>query len=301
MATYSNYIYFSGNRKEHMDQILYKYEIPGIEVDRIVRDSGAIMPIKHFHDDYEIYYLYAGSRNYFIGQDSYLVEAGGLVLIDSQEIHRTSQHEKPFHDRLLIEIKEEPFGSFFGATKEVSLSGLFSHTNCVLQLEHTERETVEALLGELTHTLDKREVGYRLKSMTLITEVLLFAMSLLQKREVIPKEPRKQDSGRHILVSDAASYISAHYHETLTLELLAEHFYVNKSYLSRVFKEITGFTVHEYLNVNRIKASQRLLISGRSSITDISEQLGYESITYFEKIFKKFTGLTPREFRRKNT
>lgn len=50
-----------------------------------------------------------------------------------------------------------------------------------------------------------------------------------------------------------AHYIVEHCTERISLEDLAGRFYINKFYLSRIFKEVTSFTINDYLNVNRIK------------------------------------------------
>ena len=78
---------------------------------------------------------------------------------------------------------------------------------------------------------------------------------------------------------------------------IRDRFYINKFYLSRIFKEVTSFTINDYLNVNRIKKAHRLLLETDDSITSIAEQLGYENITYFERVFKKYRNMTPLKYR----
>ena len=58
---------------------------------------------------------------------------------------------------------------------------------------------------------------------------------------------------------------------------------MSKSYLSRVFKECTGYTVNEYINVNRIQQARKLLAETPLPVSDIASSLGYESVTYFER------------------
>ena len=68
-------------------------------------------------------------------------------------------------------------------------------------------------------------------------------------------------------------------------------------YLALGFRGVTGFTINDYLNVNRIKKAHRLLLETDDSITSIAEQLGYENITYFERVFKKYRNMTPLKYR----
>ena len=86
--------------------------------------------------------------------------------------------------------------------------------------------------------------------------------------------------------------------ECADLEEIAGRFFISKSYLSRIFKEVTGFTVNEYLNIRRIMKAKQLLSTPEPNVTAISEMLGYENVSYFERVFKKYAHTTPLRFRR---
>ena len=95
-----------------------------------------------------------------------------------------------------------------------------------------------------------------------------------------------------------ADYLTVHPETDESLEELARRFYVSKSYLSRIFREVTGFTVNEYRNVSRIRKSQQLLRDGNLSVTEIAAQAGFENLTYYERVFKKYTDTTPLKYRK---
>jgi len=61
---------------------------------------------------------------------------------------------------------------------------------------------------------------------------------------------------------------------------------------------VTGFSVNEYRNLARVRKAKELLANSGYSITEISEILGFESITYFERVFKKHTDVTPLRYRK---
>ena len=79
------------------------------------------------------------------------------------------------------------------------------------------------------------------------------------------------------------TYISDHYAESISLDGLAGVFYLSKFYLSRSFKEVTGYGVNEYVNILRTKRAKQLLEETTLSVSEIAGTVGYESITYFEK------------------
>ena len=99
------------------------------------------------------------------------------------------------------------------------------------------------------------------------------------------------------IIKRAIRYISGNYSQNLTLEDLAEHVNLNPSYFSSLFKQSTGSSFREYLNMVRIEESKRLLANTDYSIIDISLAVGFEDQSYFSKVFKKYTGLTPKQFR----
>lgn len=99
------------------------------------------------------------------------------------------------------------------------------------------------------------------------------------------------------LIKNAMLYISEHFNESITLEDVSSHVHLHPSYFSTMFKQSTGSSFKEYLNMVRIEESKRLLSNTDFSIIDIAIAIGFEDQSYFSKVFKKYTGLTPKQFR----
>mgnify|MGYP000047083594 len=103
-------------------------------------------------------------------------------------------------------------------------------------------------------------------------------------------------SADHI-VSSVQAYISAHYGEQLSLDQLAQQFYLSSSYLSRLFKRETGTTLTTYLQNVRIEAAKNLLRTTALKSYEVAERVGINDPVYFSRIFKKITGLKPKDYR----
>ena len=101
----------------------------------------------------------------------------------------------------------------------------------------------------------------------------------------------------HEITKKAILYISKHFSEPLTLEEVANHVHLNPAYFSTLFKQSTGSSFKEYLNMIRIEESKRLLANTDYSIIDIAIAVGFEDQSYFSRVFKKYTCLTPRQYR----
>ena len=73
---------------------------------------------------------------------------------------------------------------------------------------------------------------------------------------------------------------------------------MSKAYLCRIFREVTNFTISEYINLYRIAASKQFLMKEEMSMAEIANRLGYDSLTYFERVFKKQMTVTPLQYRK---
>lgn len=99
-------------------------------------------------------------------------------------------------------------------------------------------------------------------------------------------------------VINAIQYIKHHYHEeSMSISLISEYTSLSPTYLSSVFKKITGKTLVKYINDYRMEKARELLKNKKLKITDISTQVGCGDSNYFTKIFRKTCGLTPSEYR----
>ena len=99
------------------------------------------------------------------------------------------------------------------------------------------------------------------------------------------------------VISEMQSFIRQHYNENISLNMLAEQFYMHPNYLSRLFKEKTGENFVEYLTEVRMQKAQELLRDSEYKIIEICGMVGYDNPRSFSKAFKHFTGMTPRECR----
>ena len=107
----------------------------------------------------------------------------------------------------------------------------------------------------------------------------------------------KQGSRYDKFIRNIIRYIREHLTDDLSVETMAKDLYVNRTYLSTKFKKETGYTLTEYIQMQRIDKAKELLLQTDRSILEIATYLGFSSQGYFQNVFKKQTGLTPKEFR----
>ena len=100
-------------------------------------------------------------------------------------------------------------------------------------------------------------------------------------------------------IEKALAYIGGHYQENLTLNLVAEHVFLNREYLCRHFKKEVGVNFSEYLMTLRLRESMKLLKTTALRTGEVAERVGVPNVSYFTAAFKKQYGMTPSEARKK--
>lgn len=130
-----------------------------------------------------------------------------------------------------------------------------------------------------------------------IYEKLIALLTLLMEESWHPDTARTAGSKKQNL-QEIKEYLDAHFTEKITLDALAEQFYINKFYLTRVFKEQFGQSVTNYLVQLRITQAKRMLRFTDRSIEAIALECGLSDANYFSRLFKKIEGITPGEYRR---
>lgn len=106
-----------------------------------------------------------------------------------------------------------------------------------------------------------------------------------------------QSELKNYLVERIVKYIEQNYAKPLTLESLAEEFYLSPGYLCRLFKQKVGINFLDYLNMVRISRAKHLLLTTNLRVYEVGNLCGFADMNYFTKAFKKATGVTPTYFR----
>lgn len=100
-------------------------------------------------------------------------------------------------------------------------------------------------------------------------------------------------------VTRVRNYIEGNLDKDLSLIRLADEVQLNASYLSRLFKNVTGSNIYEYILDCRMRRARELLLKSGGKIQDIGCSVGYDSAQSFTRAFRKYTGQTPTDYREK--
>ena len=99
------------------------------------------------------------------------------------------------------------------------------------------------------------------------------------------------------LIENVCKYVLKNIEKEVTLTSIAETLYMNKTYLSEVFKQKTGKTIGEFITKVKIERSKKLLRENKLRNYEIAYLVGYKDVDYFSKLFKKSEGISPGQYR----
>ena len=265
-------------------------------IERVDRATGFEMPCFHIHHKYEIYYEIEGTRRYFIEDAAYIVNAGSVVLIGDNQIHKTASVGDTPSSRIVLNFSAEYLGKIAEIFPEVDFFSFLSeeHNHLLSNITVKQQNHIYSMLQQLLELQEQTSAeGEAVRKMLLAT--LLLELKDLCKQQ----QAQGGESGRvsNHIVEQIQAYIAEHYAEKLTLTGIASQFYISPYYLSRLFKKSINLSLIEYINGVRIKAAQNLIEKTNESISDISEKTGFLTTAHFRRVFKDATGLSPQQYR----
>jgi len=242
------------------------------------------MSHSHYHDFFELYYLESGERYHRIRDELYLITAGNFIVFPPRVMHHSYGAKNVPFQRILIYFRPEEVAS-------VQMLDYFLQNALVCSTSDSGRYSVHHMIKMID--AEYREPGYCSQEY-LHTSLNLLLLTIM--RDVTNIEKTAETN----VMSQLLQYLYEHYQEDITIEHLSQRFFLSPYYLCRKFKQATGNTIIQYLNITRILNAQRMMLETGKNFTEISRDTGFSNLTHFNRVFKSVTGMSPSENRRKN-
>ncbi|MEE1014295.1 MAG: AraC family transcriptional regulator [Clostridia bacterium] len=240
--------------------------------------------ILHNHkDSYEIYIFLQGDAEFLVEGTHYPLRPYDMILAQSSEMHYIHHHRPCTYERIVINIDH----SFFlknncAAYKEIFVNRPLGVHNCIPASTMQQNGIPELLKRMESYLADGADAGVAANSA--MVELLYLLNRIGIKSE--------QSTAHNDQIKDIILYLNAHLTEPMSLEAIAEHFYISKGHLCRSFKKHTGFTVNGYITYKRLLLVKELKDKGRSWI-EASGEAGFGNYSNFYKIFRRTYGHAP--------
>ncbi|MGZ0039991.1 AraC family transcriptional regulator [Paenibacillus ottowii] len=158
--------------------------------------------------------------------------------------------------------------------------------------ELKDNYSIQDIFHKLVDCWDAKLPGYELMSRTLLQQLGVSIFQSVRKQQWSGSNSRK--------IENIIQYMHQHINSKVTLTELSEMVQLAPTYLSRTFKETTGYSVIEFFNKIKMDKAKELLIEGDKKVKEVAQALGYTDEFYFSRIFKRMEGVSPSEYYSKN-
>ncbi|MGV3557016.1 helix-turn-helix domain-containing protein [Larkinella arboricola] len=256
-------------------------------------------PNWHFHPHYQLFLVEEGSGTRFIGDSIKPFAEGDLVFLGPNLPHLW-RSDQIFFQRdsgritrgIVLYFSEDFLGDQFFDKPEMSLiQQLLLHARRGLEWTGPTRDRVHHTL----HKLIAQPLGFTriLTLLSLFDELshatdFQFITSLGYTNTVKPSETDR--------MQQVHNYVLGHFHDDISLDTVADLAGMTPPAFCRYFKARANKTFSEFVSEIRIGHSCKLLMEGKLSVTQVSYESGYRTLSNFNRQFKGITGQTPSEY-----
>lgn len=292
-----------------------KNEIPVLRVKNLFRENELVyinkstelekyINVMHKHDFIEIVYVISGKGLHLVGDSKYEVSKGDLFVINYDVPHCFLPPENGKDQPVVYNCTFMPefldsalFTSihFEDVTSSYLFKSLFPEDYMPypdLKLCGTDFIEIGELFSKMYNEYKQMKKGY-------CDIIRAYIIELIVKifRNIDSSGDKKHNIKNIEVMEKAIDYMKNNYNQDISLSDLAMRTFFSKNYFSKLFKEVTGLNVSDYIQKIRIDEACGLLMNTDMKVVDIALQVGFNDIKFFYEVFKRITGKTPGEYR----
>ena len=259
-----------------------------------VRSADLNMDFQHFHPFYEMCIFLCPNAVHFVEGIPYEVQGFDIVGLSPNRLHKTQYPAGKSCKRLIIQFNMPVQASALSHELE-QLLAIFNQKTPIFRFDSELQRRLCHRLNDIYQLATSQDPMRNLIIHQRFIDFLVL-LYLNQGNNIYKNETVMSDLEQNIYA--VAGYIHAHYSENLSLESLAAYHDLSPSYLSHKFKQVTGFSVTDYIQMTRIRNVQSMLINTNIPITEIPEPCGFNSFSQFNRVFRKYIGIAPSKYRK---
>lgn len=264
-----------------------------------LRDIAPKAMEDHKHNNYEILFINAGANMEFsLGGRRFKVVPNDIILVNSRVTHHPILKQDSVYDRILLWLTPEYVRSI--SKGGISLWHCFEDplrkNRHVLHLKKNALDPVKGALLKFEQSYFGNSYGNEMLTPLYLAEllVMLNRIYLDVEEDVVEDEIAVNKTIEGVL-----GYISENLSGDLTLDHLSERFFINKYHLLREFKKHVGYTIYQYIQLQRLRKAEDLIYESESSLSDVCYLCGFGDYSSFFRVFTSHYGLTPGQYAKK--
>ena len=248
----------------------------------------------HYHDFHKLLIFMEGDVTYSVEGRDYNLQPGDIILINAGEIHRPRIRSQIPYRRMIAYISPEFCASCQenGFSMDYCFEQAKKMKSNLIQLPENVAHRLQVIVKDLVDTFEKEMFcGNLYQKMKLMEYLILLNQSILEETGVYLQARTANPMIREIL-----DYINEHITEELSVDRIAEHMYMNRSYLMHLFKKETGYTIGKYITEKRLFLSNHLISQGLT-ITEACYKSGFQNYSTFFQAYRNKYHVSPNKGR----
>lgn len=246
----------------------------------------------HCHNYFQMVGILSGSGTVYVDDQPYEIEKEQVFLLCPQQLHAIHCGEKNAAPLKMLDVKFT-----------VADPALFEDLVRVGDMFHLQDfgwfvRFFDKIIAE---SAQQRPYYYSIISGYLLEMLVRIVRERLGQPAAAPEEEAPRVATfKGVDVAALMQYIDFNYSRIISLEDLSTLAGVNKTTLISIFKEVYGTTPIRYINRIRLRKAKELLVNTDTSVSEIADLVGFQSIHYFSRFFKAKENCTPMEYRMRN-
>lgn len=245
----------------------------------------------HYHDFYEIYLFLDGDMDYWVEGNLYHLERGDILLISPSQLHKPIPlSDSENYERIVLWIDKGYLSEIEGGIFEGCFNYDGGSTSKILRPKTQEKSTVVSLCENLVGEFYGQDFAGDICARSILVQLL----TQINRIALASENKYSENLLTSTFISDIISFIGEHYNEEITLDTIANQFFISKYYLSHEFKKTVGTGVHKYITLKRLSIAYNLLTEGNPA-GEVCQACGFKDYTTFFRAFKAEYGISPAE------
>ncbi len=247
----------------------------------------------HYHEFDKIIIFLSGQVDYMIEGKSYTLHPHDVVFVNRSDIHKPTIDFSQPYERIIIYISPEFIKTYKSGDDDLGccFKTVQEKQSHVLRLTLGKDQQLLAQITRLSESLADRDFAH-----DLYTRLLFLEFMVLLNRSLHRSDHEETSASYDKKTLDLLNYINANLLEDLSVDDLAQKFFISKYYMMRKFKAETGYTIHQYITDKRLLYA-RELIGHNIPLTKICFDCGFKDYSTFSRAFKGMFKCTPRIYK----
>lgn len=247
----------------------------------------------HYHDHYELIFCLTGQLLYRVEGSIPLLRPGTVLLVHPYQFHQSVATGESA-ERIVLRFC---FSAFPG-NREVVARTFLEHIEKLenfLVLSEDTKTVIHRVLNDMLREKAESGFGWEQTEDSLLTQLIIY---LCRAAMLLPAQQKQTKQTEEQLVQRVIEYMEKHLAEGLSVQELAEQFYVDRHHLSRSFSSQVGCPPHRYLVCKRLQYAAQLIQNG-TPVSQIPAFCGFEDYSNFYRRFRAYYGMSPKQWQRK--